>query len=305
MTDLFHEIPGNPTPENAAGGFFTTRDGKKIRYGLFPAIARPMKGTVVLLTGRNECIEKYFGPSQPGRPGSRRRPWTARPGWFRPAIRDLNGYVKSFFDYTIGTVIQRSCCPTARAIYILAIRRGRWLPLASSMVNRVRRMVPCAVQLFDLPVSITTVRRVCSLLWLSGLGGSMPHGVAAKQTAPSPQQGDGDGAVSAQHADHETYPQLALGGPTIRWLRAAAVASETVSDPHFMARIQVPLLIIAPGTDQVVSTKAVEAYARHLRLGSLLMIHGARHEILQEADIYREQFLAAFDAFIPGTDETA
>ena len=104
---------------------------------------------------------------------------------------------------------------------------------------------------------------------------------------------------------YETYPQLALGGPTIRWLKAAAVASETISDPDFMARIQVPLLMIAPGTDQVVSTKAVEAYARHLRLGSLLMIHGARHEILQEADIYREQFLAAFDAFIPGTDETA
>ena len=35
------------------------------------------------------------------------------------------------------------------------------------------------------------------------------------------------------------------------------------------------------------------------------MIDGARHEILQEADIYREQLLAAFDAFIPGTDDTA
>ncbi|RUZ60965.1 alpha/beta hydrolase, partial [Mesorhizobium sp. M7A.F.Ca.US.003.02.2.1] len=66
MTDLFtenslfHEIEGNPRPENATGGFFTTRDRKNIRYGLFGAVARPMKGTVVLLTGRNECIEKYF-----------------------------------------------------------------------------------------------------------------------------------------------------------------------------------------------------------------------------------------------------
>ncbi|MEP4420111.1 MAG: alpha/beta hydrolase, partial [Nitratireductor sp.] len=29
---------------------------------------------------------------------------------------------------------------------------------------------------------------------------------------------------------------------------------------------------------------------------------GARHELLQEADIYREQLLAAFAAFVPGTD---
>ena len=70
-----------------------------------------------------------------------------------------------------------------------------------------------------------------------------------------------------------------------------------------MARIQVPLLIIAAGADQVVSTKAVEAYARSLRLGSLLMIDGSKHEILQEVDLYREQFLAAFDAFIPGSDD--
>jgi lysophospholipase len=33
------------------------------------------------------------------------------------------------------------------------------------------------------------------------------------------------------------------------------------------------------------------------------MIDGAEHEILQEKDIYREQLLAAFDAFIPGTGD--
>ncbi len=53
----------------------------------------------------------------------------------------------------------------------------------------------------------------------------------------------------------------------------------------------------------MVSTRAVEAYARHMRLGSLLTIDGARHEILQEADLFREQFFAAFDAFVPGTED--
>ena len=86
-------------------------------------------------------------------------------------------------------------------------------------------------------------------------------------------------------------------------MKAAAEASEAVSDPDFVAAIQVPMLVIAAGADKVVSTKAVEAYARRLRLGSLLMIDGAHHEILQEADMYREQFLAAFDAFIPGTGD--
>jgi lysophospholipase len=32
----------------------------------------------------------------------------------------------------------------------------------------------------------------------------------------------------------------------------------------------------------------------------MLTVDGARHELLQEADIFREQVLAAFDAFVPG-----
>ena len=68
-----------------------------------------------------------------------------------------------------------------------------------------------------------------------------------------------------------------------------------------MAKIHIPSLLIAAGADEVVSTPAIEDYTKGLRSGTALTIDGARHEILQEADLYREQFLAAFDAFIPGT----
>ena len=37
----------------------------------------------------------------------------------------------------------------------------------------------------------------------------------------------------------------------------------------------------------------------------MIVIPGARHEILMERDAIREQFWAAFDAFIPGTPDTA
>ncbi len=39
-----------------------------------------------------------------------------------------------------------------------------------------------------------------------------------------------------------------------------------------------------------------------MRAGGAAPIAGARHEILQEADRYREQLLAAFSSFIPGSD---
>jgi len=49
-----------------------------------------------------------------------------------------------------------------------------------------------------------------------------------------------------------------------------------------------------------VSSKAIEDLASRLRAGSQLVLRGSRHEILQERDSIREQFWAAFDAFIPG-----
>ena len=316
MTDLFHEIPGNPTPENAAGGFFTTRDGKKIRYGLFPATARPMKGTVVVLTGRNECIEKYFETirnlAERGL-GVATLDWRGQGGSDR-LIRDRQrGYVRSFRDYTsdLEQFFEEVVLPDCRGpYYILAHSAGAIIALlaAPSMVNRVRRMVLIApfLTLPAVPVSISTVRRVCSFFCFLGLGRLYAAWGPRKKQPFATNKVTTDPARFARNTQlYETYPQLALGGPTIRWLRAAAQAAEAVSDPDYMARIQIPLLMIAAGTDQVVSTKAVEAYARHLRLGSLLMTDGARHEILQEADIYREPFLAAFDAFIPGTDDAA
>ncbi|BCG86038.1 MULTISPECIES: alpha/beta hydrolase [unclassified Mesorhizobium] len=315
-TPLFHETEGNPRPENATGGFFVTRDRKKIRYGLFAAVARPMRGTVVLLSGRNECIEKYFETIRDLAArgfGVATLDWRGQ-GDSDRLIRDRQrGYVRSFRDYTadLEQFFEEIVLPDCRGpYYILAHSAGAVITLlaAPSMVNRVRRMVLIApfLTLPDLPVSIGTVRRVCSFFCALGLGRLYAAwGPRPRQTLPfeankvtsDPQRYRRNTRI------YEEHPQLALGGPTIRWLQAAAKASEAISDPDFMARIQVPLLIIAAGTDQVVSTKAVETYARSLRLGSLLMIDGSKHEILQEVDLYREQFLAAFDAFIPGSDD--
>lgn len=315
-TSLFHDTEGNPRPENAAGGFFTTRDRKKIRYGLFGAVARPMRGTVVLLPGRNECIEKYFETIRDLAArglGVATLDWRGQGGSDR-LIRDRQrGYVRSFRDYTadLEQFFEEIVLPDCRGpYYILAHSAGAVITLlaAPSMVNRVRRMVLIApfLTLPDLPVSISTVRRVCSFFCALGLGrlyaawGPRPRDTLpfeANKVTSDPQRYRRNTRI------YEEYPQLALGGPTIRWLQAAAKASEAISDPDFMARVQVPLLIIAAGADQVVSTRAVEAYARSLRLGSMLMIDGAKHEILQEADLYREQFLAAFDAFVPGSDD--
>ena len=60
MSDVLFESPGNPVPPNHFAGFFPSFDGMKLRYAVFRSGSQVPRGTIVLLPGRNEPIEKYF-----------------------------------------------------------------------------------------------------------------------------------------------------------------------------------------------------------------------------------------------------
>jgi lysophospholipase len=98
----------------------------------------------------------------------------------------------------------------------------------------------------------------------------------------------------------QAAPELAIEAPTIGWLKAALNAMERVRGEKFAPRVRVPVLMLAASDDQVVDSKAIEELAIRLRAGSQIVLRGSRHEILQERDSIREQFWAAFDAFVPG-----
>src|SRR6185437_7013234 len=99
----------------------------------------------------------------------------------------------------------------------------------------------------------------------------------------------------------EVEPALGLGAPTVAWADSALQLMKQLQEPGYAAHLRQPLLLVAAGRDQVVSTAAVENFGLKLLAGRHLILAGARHEILQEQDRYRGQFWAAFDAFVPGT----
>lgn len=312
-TDLLLEIPENPVPPGAVSGMFEAADGRHIRYARFPAQNRPHNGTVILLQGRNECIEKYFETigDLAGRGfGVATFDWRGQGGSDRMLQDPSKGYVDNFHSYVgdLEQFFEDIVLPDCRGpYYILAHSTGSLVALLASpnLVNRVRRMVLVspllALEKKGLPMgSIAFIARALSFLGLGSL--YMTGGSRSREPTPF--------AANVLTTDHRRYtrniaiyearPGLALGGPTIAWIDAACRAIATVSDPDFIASIRIPALLVQAGADVVVSNPAIEDYARRMRCGSMLTIDGARHEILQEADIYREQLLAAFDAFIPG-----
>jgi lysophospholipase len=99
----------------------------------------------------------------------------------------------------------------------------------------------------------------------------------------------------------EQEPELGLGAPTVAWADAAMRQMKSFAGGSYAVRIRQPILMVAAGRDEVVSTPAIEAFGQNLLAGRHLILAGAKHEILQEQDQYRGQFWAAFDAFVPGT----
>jgi lysophospholipase len=99
----------------------------------------------------------------------------------------------------------------------------------------------------------------------------------------------------------EEEPALGLGAPTIAWVDAAMRLMKLFAAPGYAGHIRQPILMVAAGRDEIVSTPAIEAFGMNLLAGRHLILAGSRHEVLQEREQYRGQFWAAFDAFVPGT----
>ena len=315
--DILVSTANNDVPARARAGFLVSKAGRKrLRYALFPAGGRPRRGTVVILQGRNECIEKYhetIGDLSRRGLGTAIMDWRGQGGSER-LIRDREkGHVRSYGDYVadLDQFFEEIVLPDcAGPFYVLAHSLGGLIALlaAPRLVNRVRRMVlSTPLLVFEgLPLSMPALRSLSNLLCGIGLGttylGGGPR--ARNTTLFAGNKLTSDYARFTRNSGiYLRHPELALGGPTAAWIRASCEAVATVAEPEHRARIQVPTLIIAAGADEVVSTPAIETFGSRLKSASVLTIDGARHELLQEADAYREQFMAAFDAFIPGTDD--
>jgi lysophospholipase len=306
-------IPANPVPDDAVTGMLKTPDGVHLRFARFaPPAGR--RGTVCILPGRTEWIEKYFETVRDLR---NRGFAVAVIDWRGQGLSDralsdrYKGYVGSFsqFDADLETfmrdVVLPDCPPPIFAlahsmgatILLRAIARGqRWF-------DRVVLTAPMLGIAFAQSAGIAGgLLRVVRWAGFGGIyvPGRYPGVLDLRPFAGNPLTSD-PVRFARSAAILEAEPALALGGPTVAWADAAFRAMRAMREPSFPARIRQPILIIAAGRDAIVSNVVIEDFAMSLRAGTHLVVVGSQHELLMEQDRYRSQFFAAFDAFVPGT----
>lgn len=310
-----HAFGGLPVPEGRKSGVARTADGASLRYSRWQALDHPSKGTVIILQGRSEHIEKYFEIIQELRQrgfGVLAFDWRGQGGSSRHTGDPRKGHVDHFDQYLIDleTILTQVALPDCRAPhYILAHSTGALVALlaAPALGNRIRRMVLCSplIELANIPIPQSRLQKIAGLFSFLGMG-RLYSDFTGRSKPNASFMGNkltSDTTRFERSATFlEEHPDLALGPPTISWVFAACRAMTQISYPEHISAITVPTLLIAAGADQVVRSRAIERYGDQMRSGAFLTVFGAKHELLHEADPLREQALAAFFAFVPGTE---
>ncbi len=308
------ETEKNPIPDGAVVGAINTPDGISLRYAHWQAIKRPSKGTVLILTGRTEFIEKYFetvGDLRNRGFGVLVFDWRGQGGSTRMLDNPKKGYIEDFSQYVtdFNTILENIALPDCVApFYVLGHSTGSLVALLSEPKekNRIQRMVLTSpmLALNSLPFRQSTLKYLCGTATVLGLGEAyVEKGQLSMETRPFEQNKLTSDLTRFQRNREfaNAHPKLVIGGATIAWIYAACRAMDEIAEPDLRAQLSVPTLLIAAGDDHVVSTEAAEELGDYLPNAHSLVIDNAKHELLQERDEFREQLLAAFDAFIPGT----
>jgi lysophospholipase len=100
--------------------------------------------------------------------------------------------------------------------------------------------------------------------------------------------------MKAQLAAH---PDLALGGPSLRWIAAALVEMRAL---RRLPAPEVPALIGLGGNERVVSARAIRDRVARWPGAELVEYPAAEHELMMERDEVREDFLARALALFSG-----
>jgi len=305
--------PQNPIPPGASCFTLAASDGVALRMALFkPKI--PVRGTVALFQGRAEFIEKYFetiGELLARGFEVATLDWRGQGGSMRELANPRKGHIDDFDQYQrdLAALIARMArldCPKP------------WFALAHSMGGAVlleyahrggdafHRLVVTAPML-----DIYGLRFPRGARWLAntldtlGFGAMFIPGGGGASLMELPFEGNiltSDPARLARNAEAlAKAPILAIGDPTVGWTNSAFRQMARFSQIDYAYNWRTPTLLFASGRERLVSNIAIERFVQRLDLAQLVVIPGARHEILMERDELRAQFFAAFDAFVPGT----
>jgi lysophospholipase len=297
-----------------AGGervWLTMRDGWRVRGEIWPGGNGGSSGTVLLMGGRGDFVEKYcealhdlvdagFAVAS--------FDWRGQGLSGRLAANPMQGHCDSFEPWVadIGEI----------AVWLSERSPGRQFAIGHSMGGHLLLRHLGEDGRFDRAVLLSPMLGLVApplgpwaTRWLAlaivAAGGArrwVPGGGAyVPAAAGSPRQrmltSDAD-----RYPDEPWWiaacPELAMGAPSWGWLDAAFASLARLAP----ARVTTPLLVLTPERDALVDVAATRRMAALVPGARLVAIAGAGHELLRESDAIRARVLGDITGFLKGAD---
>jgi lysophospholipase len=292
---FFADIADGPTGGHAV--WLRASDGVRLRAAVWPG---GVHGTVLLLPGRTEYIEKY------GRAAvdlavrgftTVALDWRGQGLADRPLADRMSGHVGNFSHYQkdLDAVLQFALeQDLPKPFFVLSHSMGGCIALRGLM-----RALPFQAAAFTAPmwgISMAAWMRPVAIAISTTAGWfGQAHRYAPGTTAKTyVQDAAFAGNVLTTDADMYAYmraqigahPDLALGGPSMGWLHAALV------ECHALSLLQTPATptICALGTaEKVVDTPPIHQRMRQWSGGRIDLYPSAEHEIMMETPDMRQR----------------
>jgi lysophospholipase len=277
-------------PEGARAWWVTSADGTRLRLGIWPAKGEA-RGTVLLFPGRTEYIEKY------GRVAADFTAkgytlvafdWRGQGLADRPRHRRDMGHVVSFAEYRQDVTAFR------HALAELGLP-GPYLMIAHSMggaigLRALHDGLPVTAAAFTGPM--WGIQMTPFLKSIAGivLGVARPFGFGttfAPTTGPWQPMDFDDNPLTTDRDQFDymsrqvaAHPELALGGPSVLWVKAAL--EETAKLMRLPAP-DLPTVTLVGTRESIVEVPSIEARMATWPKGRLIEVEGALHEVLMES----------------------
>lgn len=301
--------PAFPAP---ASSRLPVADGMEIRVGTWRPEGPP-RGTVVLLHGRSEFLEKYAETAAD---------WTRRGfavvglDWRGQGLSSrfpgvgTAGHVPDFDEYLrdLDALLARGMEGAPRPWILFGHSMGGHVALR--FLARGDDRFAAAV----LSAPMTDIRTDPFPRWLaaavartaSALGAGRSYAFGQGDWDPTAESFAGNPVTSDERrwrvhrAGFEGSAELVVGGVTFGWLAAAFRSVDALSAPGAPERIRVPTLFVVARDDALVPSATQLAVAGRVP-GAAVRVHAdSRHEPFMEADPIRDRVWADVDAFLAG-----
>ena len=307
-----------PAPQLAT---LVARDGLPLRTAVWPAPPPGARGSVVLLQGRAEFIEKYGETVDDLRARGfavYTLDWRGQGRSGRVLQDARKGHVVSYDDYLsdFDLFLERLVLPDApRPIVVLAHSMGGHIVLRHRAEHGTpgppyfAKGIVLSAPMVDIMMS-PAEQALGAVLSVAAMSvGLRNRYVPVRSPFPPPFDGN---PLTRDRARYERMlallsetPALAIAWPTVGWLAATRRSAAILRSRGYPERIATPVLTISAAADRVVSNAAQARLAARLPDCRLETIPDARHEPLMEMDEVRARVFALFDKFVEEVLEMA